>query len=126
MRQCQLLSGRRSTAAEFSFGVTATQLTLPDPWSNFQAIFVSRSERLHSDVLYFLGDASKAFNNHFSKELHKISENSTLGPSVIMFHETNFTNVLPPSDDNPRSGMKSPEAIIRDHLTSLDQVRSKY
>ena len=80
-----------------------------------------RCERLHSDVLHFLGDASNAFNNHFSKELHKISD-STLGPSVILFHETNFTNILPPSDD-PRSG-KSPEAIIRDHITSLDQVGS--
>ena len=41
-----------------------------------------------------------------------------------MFHETNFTNVLPPSDD-PRSG-KSPEAIIRDHINSLDQVSENY
>ena len=71
-------------------------------------------------MLYFLGDASKAFNNHFSKELHKISNSEiTLGPTVIMFHETNFTNVLPQADE--RTG-KSPETIIRDHIASLDQV----
>ena len=36
-----------------------------------------------------------------------------------MFHETNFTNVLPQADE--RTG-KSPETIIRDHIASLDQV----
>ena len=62
----------------------------------------------------------KGIQQPFSKELHKISNSEiTLGPTVIMFHETNFTNVLPQADE--RTG-KSPETIIRDHIASLDQV----
>ena len=78
----------------------------------------TRAERVHSDLLYFLGDASKAYNNHFSSELQGMSD-ASLGPSVIIFHETRYTKVLPPS--NERNG-KNPELVIRDHLTNLDQV----
>lgn len=76
---------------------------------------IYRAERIQSDLLYFLGDASKAFNNHFSNELQGVSD-SSLGPAVILFHETRYTKVLQGSNG------KTPEMIIKDHLTSLDQV----
>ena len=83
----------------------------------------TRAERIHSDLLYFLGDASKAYNNHFSSELQGMSGDASLGPSVIIFHETRYTKVLPQA--NERNG-KSPELVIRDHLTKLDQVPLAY
>ena len=47
--------------------------------------FYYRAERIHTDVLYFLGDASKAYNEHFSSELRKIGNSELLGPTVILF-----------------------------------------
>ena len=66
-------------------------------------------------MVYFLGDASKAYNNHFSNELRGMSE-SPLGPTVIIFHETRYTKTL--SEPNG----KSPEMILEDHFNSLEQV----
>ena len=57
-----------------------------------------RAERLHSDLFYFLGDASKSYNDHFSMELQKVSKEgnsgSVLGPTILIFHETVHTDVL--------------------------------
>ena len=36
-------------------------------------IYKTRAERLHTDLFYFMGDASKAYNEHFSVELQKVS-----------------------------------------------------
>ena len=35
-------------------------------------IYKTRAERLHTDLFYFMGDASKAYNEHFSVELQKV------------------------------------------------------
>ena len=35
-------------------------------------IYKTKAERLHSDLFYFLGDASKAYNDHFSAELQQV------------------------------------------------------
>ena len=48
-------------------------------------IYKSRAERLHTDLFYFMGDASKAYNEHFSSELRKIGNSELLGPTVILF-----------------------------------------
>jgi zinc finger FYVE domain-containing protein 1 len=97
------------------------------PFSNPTRNLVSRAERIHSDLLYFLGDASKAYNDHFSSELQKMgnddSSNTSLGPAIVLFHETRYTNVLAPSVDRLS---KSPETVIRDRLVSLSQVPTTY
>ena len=36
-------------------------------------IYKTRAERLQTDLFYFLGDASKAYNEHFSAELQKVN-----------------------------------------------------
>ena len=82
-------------------------------------IFKSRAERIQTDLLYFLGDASKAYNNHFNQELEKLSDSTSLGPTVIIFHETRFTKCLQAAND-PTG--RSAEMIIRDQLTNLNQV----
>lgn len=83
----------------------------------------TRAERIHSDLLYFLGDASKAFNEHFSTELQRVGSNnnnnnnssSMMGPTVIIFHETHYTDIN-----------KSTETMIKDRLVSLSQDVSAF
>ena len=89
----------------------------------------TRAERLHNDMFYFLGDASKAYDKHFKTELDKMGENSfktedkvmtisasSLGPIMVIFHETLHTDVLPHV-----KGGKDPEAVIRERFSALKQ-----
>lgn len=64
-------------------------------------IYRTRAERLHTDMFTFLGDASGAYLKHFTKELKHATERChmdvplcTLGPAVIIFHETQHTHLL--------------------------------
>lgn len=65
-------------------------------------IYRTRAERLGRDMFQFLGDASKAFAKHFAKELENAMSKfgkrtgglSSLGPAVIVFHETLHTKPL--------------------------------
>lgn len=85
-------------------------------------IYRTRSERLQRDLYTFLGGASRAYTDHFQLALKQIlkkaeMENSTssLGPSVIIFHETRHTNTLQMS----ASVTESPEDIIRRQFSEL-------
>lgn len=64
-------------------------------------IYRTRAERLHNDLFTFLGDASRAYVHHFSKELRAASQRcnlsctlSDLGPVIVIFHETVHTDTL--------------------------------
>ena len=64
-------------------------------------VYRTRAERLHNDLFTFLGDASDAYWKYFSPELRAASERcqmsvslSSLGPSVVIFHETQHTELL--------------------------------
>ena len=64
-------------------------------------IYRTKAERLHSDMFSFLGDASKAYLKHFSPELKAAIERGqlnlplcSLGPAVVIFHETHRTEIL--------------------------------
>lgn len=64
-------------------------------------IYRTHADRLHDDLFRFLGDASEAYLKYFTKELKATAERlgqdvplSTLGPSVIIFHETVHTSLL--------------------------------
>jgi len=94
-------------------------------------IYRTRAERLHNDLFYFLGDASKAYNKHFKQELNRMGEQnsfsdswsesvSSMGPSVIIFHETLHTDIL---DKN--SGV-DPEKVLRDRFGALKQDISAF
>ena len=55
-------------------------------------IYKTRAERLHTDLFYFMGDASKAYNEHFSVELQKVcSYLSNINNSKIrwLYHSDN-------------------------------------
>lgn len=85
-------------------------------------IYRTRSERLQRDMYTFLGGASKAYTDHFQSALKHILrkaelENtpSSLGPSIIIFHETRHTNTLQSS----ASVTESPEDIIRQQFSEL-------
>ena len=63
-------------------------------------IYKTRAERLHNDLFKFLSDASTSYLKYFSNELKMCSEKlnsndiSALGPSIIIFHETQHTEPL--------------------------------
>lgn len=64
-------------------------------------IYRTHADRLHNDLFKFLGDASEAYLKHFTKELKATTARcgldvplSTLGPAVIIFHETVHTQLL--------------------------------
>lgn len=69
------------------------------------AIYRTRAERLHSDLFTFLGTASKAFYKHFSTALQSFGlpgPATSLGPAVIVFHETRNTQTIKSSKTNVR------------------------
>ncbi|XP_061749814.1 zinc finger FYVE domain-containing protein 1-like isoform X2 [Nerophis ophidion] len=64
-------------------------------------IYRTHADRLHDDLFKFLGDASEAYLKHFTKELKATTARcgldvplSTLGPAVVIFHETVHTKLL--------------------------------
>ncbi|KAM8954188.1 zinc finger FYVE domain-containing protein 1-like isoform 3-T3 [Pelodytes ibericus] len=64
-------------------------------------IYRTRAERLHNDMFQFLGNASKAYLKFFTPELKTLSSRcglevtlSSLGPALVIFHETSRTDIL--------------------------------
>ncbi|XP_065082334.1 zinc finger FYVE domain-containing protein 1-like isoform X1 [Ochlerotatus camptorhynchus] len=75
-------------------------------------IYRTRSERLRTDMYKFLGTASKAFSKYFSGALQSLGLSLTpqsLGPAVIIFHETQNTEVLKENVEG-----KTEEDILRE------------
>ncbi|KAL4238677.1 Zinc finger FYVE domain-containing protein 1 [Mactra antiquata] len=84
-------------------------------------IYRTRAERLHNDMFYFLSDASKAYSKHFTEELRAVSKRNNmaldvtnLSPAVVIFHETQNTNILGQSGDQPA------EVILRNRFKELE------
>ncbi|UJR36247.1 hypothetical protein I4U23_028979 [Adineta vaga] len=82
-------------------------------------IFRTRAPKLPNDMFQFLSDASNAFLKYFRKELENVMRTckvdgpiSTMGPTLIVFHETQHTEVL------------------RDHFqcqkTAVEQVKERF
>lgn len=64
-------------------------------------IYRTRASKLPNDMFQFLSDASNAFLKYFRKELENVMKNckadgpmSTMGPTLVIFHETQHTGVL--------------------------------
>ncbi|XP_029475851.1 zinc finger FYVE domain-containing protein 1-like isoform X2 [Rhinatrema bivittatum] len=64
-------------------------------------VYRTRAERLHNDMFQFLGSASSAYLKFFTGELKTLASRcglevplSSLGPAVIVFHETTRTSLL--------------------------------
>ncbi|XP_053329072.1 zinc finger FYVE domain-containing protein 1-like [Spea bombifrons] len=71
-------------------------------------VYRTRAERLHNDMFQFLGNASKAYLRFFTPELKALSNRcglevtlSSLGPALIVFHETSRTDVLGHGNKTP-------------------------
>uniref|UniRef100_UPI00398EE2AC zinc finger FYVE domain-containing protein 1 isoform X2 n=1 Tax=Pristiophorus japonicus TaxID=55135 RepID=UPI00398EE2AC len=84
-------------------------------------IYRTHADRLHNDLFKFLGDASEAYLKHFTKELKATTARcgldvplSTLGPSVIIFHETVHTKLL--GSDRPS---EMPEKLLQERFRKL-------
>eukprot|EP00794_Sanderia_malayensis_P020377 gene20377-22386_t len=92
-------------------------------------IYRTRAERLHMDMFTFLGDASEAYQKYFSKDLKCVKEKfkldlslCSLGPAVIIFQETHYTEPLG-KQDSPSNGVinKSPEDILRQNFSNVNR-----
>ncbi|XP_074660644.1 zinc finger FYVE domain-containing protein 1-like isoform X2 [Tubulanus polymorphus] len=88
-------------------------------------IYRTRADRLHNDLFHFLGDASKAYVKHFANELKEASKRrnldvplSTLGPAVIIFHETTHTDILCEGRDTSPAH-KTPTQVLKDRFQAL-------
>ncbi|XP_007055801.2 zinc finger FYVE domain-containing protein 1 [Chelonia mydas] len=86
-------------------------------------IYRTHADRLHNDLFKFLGDASEAYLKHFTKELKATTARcgldvplSTLGPAVIIFHETVHTKLL--GSDHPS---EAPEKLIQERFRKLSR-----
>ncbi|KAM4662610.1 zinc finger FYVE domain-containing protein 1 [Discoglossus pictus] len=84
-------------------------------------IYRTHADRLHNDLFKFLGDASEAYLKHFTKELKATTARcgldvplSTLGPGVIIFHETVHTKLL-----GSEKTSEIPEKVIQDRFRRL-------
>ncbi|XP_072130601.1 zinc finger FYVE domain-containing protein 1 [Mobula birostris] len=85
-------------------------------------VYRTRAQRLCNDLFGFLGDASRAFLRHFAGELRAVSVRcdlemplSSLGPAVIIFHET--TNTDPLGSDSRAPG--SAEQLLQKRFHEL-------
>lgn len=82
-------------------------------------VYRTRSERIHRDLYTFLGSASRAYACHFQTALDSLNTRSpsgvrgTLGPSIIISHETRNTKPL------TTSSLESPEDILRSRFREL-------
>ncbi|KAJ8912659.1 hypothetical protein NQ315_012735 [Exocentrus adspersus] len=86
-------------------------------------IYRTRAERLQRDMYTFLGGASKAYKDHFSATLKKVLAKTDceklaggLGPGVIIFHETHYTDTLHQS----ASLIQSVEDILQSTFADLN------
>ncbi|XP_041132472.1 zinc finger FYVE domain-containing protein 1-like [Polyodon spathula] len=84
-------------------------------------IYRTHADRLHDDLFKFLGDASDAYLKYFTKELKATTARfgldvplSSLGPAVIIFHETVHTTLL--GSDKPSD---SPERLLQERFRKL-------
>ncbi|XP_055005305.1 zinc finger FYVE domain-containing protein 1 [Boleophthalmus pectinirostris] len=84
-------------------------------------IYRTHADRLHDDLFKFLGDASEAYLKHFSRELKATTARcgldvplSTLGPAVVIFHETVHTKLL--GSDKP---LESADRLLQERFRRL-------
>ena len=97
---------------EGMLGVTAnqnqrTRLLLKILAVSDVVIFRTKADRLHNDMFSFLSDASTAYRKHFSTELKDAMKRfrtegslSAMGPAVVIFQETQHTEVLGKGKNN--------------------------
>ncbi|CAM4930270.1 unnamed protein product [Rotaria socialis] len=82
-------------------------------------IYRTKAPKLPNDMFQFLSDASNAFLKYFKKELENVMKScrvdgpvSAMGPTLIVFHETQYTEIL------------------RDHLqcqkTAVEQLKERF
>ncbi|XP_059162270.1 zinc finger FYVE domain-containing protein 1-like isoform X2 [Physella acuta] len=77
-------------------------------------VYRTKAERLHNDMYVFLSNASKAYCERFKEELINTSKRNgiseaNLGPSLIVFQETNRTDTLEKTSENQSQDYASHE-----------------
>ena len=83
-------------------------------------VYRTRAERLHNDMFNFIGDASEAYLKYFTPELkdlsHRYSNSDVpiqmLGPTVVVFHETQNTYPLGTSAEGDNDAMGAEKQLM--------------
>jgi zinc finger FYVE domain-containing protein 1 len=82
-------------------------------------IYRTRASKLPNDMFQFLSDASNVFLKYIRKELENVMKNSkadgpvsTMGPTLIVFHETQHTGILKGQRNNQKQKYFSKEFNI--------------
>ncbi|XP_017879092.1 zinc finger FYVE domain-containing protein 1-like isoform X2 [Ceratina calcarata] len=83
-------------------------------------IYRTQSEKLNTDLFTFLGTASRAYSHHFQAALQAVGHRegvqgslSSLGPSVIVLHETRYTIPL------TNNSLENVEDVLRARFVQL-------
>ncbi|XP_043264464.1 zinc finger FYVE domain-containing protein 1-like isoform X1 [Colletes gigas] len=83
-------------------------------------VYRTQSEKLKRDLFTFLGTASRAYSRHFQAALQAVgqkedvlSSSSVMGPSVIVLHETRYTEPLNNND------LESAENILKTQFNQM-------
>uniref|UniRef100_A0A8C5QGD3 FYVE-type domain-containing protein n=1 Tax=Leptobrachium leishanense TaxID=445787 RepID=A0A8C5QGD3_9ANUR len=94
-------------------------------------VYRTRAERLHNDMFQFLGNASKAYLRFFTPELKALSSRcglevtlSSLGPALIVFHETSRTDILGHGSKTPGQAEKELQKRFHDLGTPAEAFSS--
>ncbi|XP_076648038.1 zinc finger FYVE domain-containing protein 1 isoform X1 [Halictus rubicundus] len=84
-------------------------------------VYRTQSERLNTDLFKFLGAASRAYSHHFQTALQAVGQRegvlnslSTMGPSIIVLHETRYTQPLTNSET------KTTEDILQTRFAEME------
>ncbi len=83
-------------------------------------LYRTRAERLHNDMFRFLDNASNAYWQYFAPELQAALRRnsigsvtvSSLGPIIVIFHETQFTQILGTTSQDSNDSKTSNNQII--------------
>ena len=99
-------------------------------------IYRTRASKLPNDMFQFLSDASNAFHKFFRKELENVMKScqtdgpiSTMGPALIIFHETQHTGILKGAVYRLTQDQVNPPCCL-DHFqcqkTAVEQVKERF
>jgi len=100
-------------------------------------IYRTRASKLPNDMFQFLSDASNVFLKYIRKELENVMKNSkadgpvsTMGPTLIVFHETQHTGILKGQRNNQKENIFLKSLIYLDYFqsrkTAVEQLKERF
>ncbi|XP_050469652.1 zinc finger FYVE domain-containing protein 1-like isoform X1 [Bombus huntii] len=94
-------------------------------------VYRTQSDKLNRDLFTFLGTASRAYSHYFQTALRAIGQRkgvqdslSTLGPSIIVLHETKYTKPLINNDiENAEDTLRTRFAQMKLEVEAFSSIK---